>query len=115
MLKIIFGKNKWGSHNFVGSLEYPPQTEKIVELTGISDEMLMREGKPRGQVFEENLLPLVHSADIVMAHRTAFDWNLLRRKLYSNRIYQFHKKNFFTHSTNFPLAPQNTLATNLDT
>lgn len=53
--------------------DYPAQSEKIIELTGITDEMLKRDGRPRKEVFETKLLPLMANADIVLAHKTAFD------------------------------------------
>jgi DNA polymerase III epsilon subunit-like protein len=53
--------------------DYPPQTAFIEELTGISDEMLRKEGRSRRLVFEGMLLPLVHRADIIFAHKKAFD------------------------------------------
>ncbi len=53
--------------------EYPPQTAVISELTGITDEMLKAKGRPRREVFSESLLPLLHEADLVVAHKTHFD------------------------------------------
>lgn len=53
--------------------EYPPQTPKIVELTSIDDEMLKTCGKPRKEIFEQKLLPLVSMADIIFCHKVNFD------------------------------------------
>lgn len=52
---------------------YPPQTPEIVELTGITDEMLKTQGKWRKEVFTEQLIPLMEKADFVLAHKVAFD------------------------------------------
>lgn len=73
---------KWSSKGFekiVGisaicyEPEYPPQTQKIVELTGIDDEMLKKFGRPRVDVFKEQLLPLVEKADVIFCHKVNFD------------------------------------------
>lgn len=56
---------------------YPPQTEKIVELTGITDEMLREEGHPRMEGFAR-LLTLVNQADYVFAHNKSFDEVIFR-------------------------------------
>lgn len=56
--------------------DYPPQTEKIVELTGITDEMLKNYGKSRAQILTE-FFPLVMQADIIMAHKVSFDKTVL--------------------------------------
>lgn len=53
--------------------EYPPQTEFIVELTGITDEMLKTTGMIPKLVFEKLLFPLVEEAEYVFAHNKSFD------------------------------------------
>lgn len=50
----------------------------ITEITGITDEMLISEGRPRRIVFQE-LLPLVEAADLIMAHKIAFDRTVFER------------------------------------
>lgn len=52
---------------------YPPQTQEIVDLTGITDEMLKEKGRPAKEVFSTKISPLVAQAQIVMAHNRAFD------------------------------------------
>lgn len=52
---------------------YPPQTPKIVELTGITDHMLTTFGKPTREVFAERLFPLVKQAELIVAYNKAFD------------------------------------------
>lgn len=52
--------------------DYPAQTEFISDLTGITDEMLKKDGIPRAKMLE-TLIPLVESADVILAHKKAFD------------------------------------------
>lgn len=79
--------------------DYPPQTEKIVELTSITDEMLKTYGKPRKQILEE-FLPLVLKADVIMAHKISFDRTVLMStaKLFGVEI---PKKEWLCTLTNF--------------
>lgn len=51
---------------------YPPQTDEIVELTGITDDMLKRYGKPPREVLP-SLGDLIAEADYVLAHNRKFD------------------------------------------
>lgn len=51
---------------------YPPQTEEIVEITGITDEVLKEGGEPAPKVFAE-LNTLMEESDYVLAHNRAFD------------------------------------------
>lgn len=53
--------------------EYMPQTPEIVEITGVTDEMLKADGRPPDRVFVEQLFPLVEQADWVLAHKKSFD------------------------------------------
>lgn len=53
--------------------DYPPQTPFIADLTGISDDMLKKDGLPRGEVFVKTLLPLVERAEVIFAHKKSFD------------------------------------------
>ena len=80
LYEVDIAQNTWkklfGFSHFIYEPHYPPQSQKIIELTGITDEILMSQGKPRKEVFERLLLPLVNQADIVMCHKTAFDWTL---------------------------------------
>lgn len=56
----------------VYSPEYPPQKPEIVELTGLTDEMLKAEGTGPGSALV-GLLPLVNRADVILAHNKKFD------------------------------------------
>lgn len=56
---------------------YPPQTEYNVELTGITDDKLKTFGRPPEDVLGENLFPLMEQADLILAHRSAFDKGVL--------------------------------------
>lgn len=51
---------------------YPSQTAEIVELTGITDEMLNNGGLPPAAVFAW-IHAMVEEADYVLAHNAAFD------------------------------------------
>lgn len=56
--------------------EYPAQSQKIIEITGITDEMLKKDGIPRRAVLD-NLLPLVTEANLCVAHKISFDKTVL--------------------------------------
>ena len=51
---------------------YPPQTPEIVELTGLTDDILKAEGIEPKKAFPP-LFPLVEQADIILAHNKKFD------------------------------------------
>lgn len=53
--------------------DYPPQTAFIAELTGISDDMLKADGKPRKEILLTQLFPLMEASDIIFAHKKSFD------------------------------------------
>lgn len=57
--------------------DYPPQSELIIALTGITDEMLRTAGRPRKEILDYGLLPLYRRADIVVAHKIFFDQTIL--------------------------------------
>lgn len=52
--------------------DYPPQPEEIVELTGITDEMLAQDGKPRAEAFP-TLVKMIAESDYAVAHNKNFD------------------------------------------
>ena len=62
-----------GLSQFCFEREYPPQTPKIVDITGITDAMLIENGKPRKEVLEQMLFPMMEKADLILAHKVAFD------------------------------------------
>lgn len=70
-------KKECGFSHFCWEKDYPPQTQKIIDLTGITDDMLVSYGKSRKEVFESKLLPLVEKADVIFAHKIAFDRTVL--------------------------------------
>lgn len=84
--------------------DYPPQTYSIVELTGITDAMLREIGIPRKEAFEK-LLPLVHEADLIVCHKTSFDWTILKAtcKLFGLPV---PEKELLCTLTNFDWAPK---------
>lgn len=73
-------ENVWTVEEQYGSLiwevQYPPQTEKIVELTGIDDKMLFEEGISRLLALTE-VVKLIEKAEVVFAHKTLFDKTVL--------------------------------------
>lgn len=52
--------------------DYPPQTEEIVSITGITDQMLQKDGISPPQAFPP-LLKMVPKADYILAHNERFD------------------------------------------
>lgn len=51
---------------------YPPQTQEIIDITGITDEMLQAEGKPPMEAMLR-LNSLLQECDYAMAHKKVFD------------------------------------------
>lgn len=51
---------------------YPPQTEEIVDITGITDEMLKTDGQDPESVFTV-LSEMIARSDYALAHNAAFD------------------------------------------
>ncbi len=100
-----YENKKWTKETSFSSLmyepDYPPQTPFIVELTGITDEMLKSQGKPRKEVFENGLLPILNAADVVVAHKTDFDWTIVKAtcKLFDLKV---PEKETLCSLTNFP-------------
>lgn len=56
---------------------YPPQPLNIIELTGITDHMLITKGAPRDVVIREQLLPLMNEAELLVAHNKKFEMDVL--------------------------------------
>lgn len=73
-------ENVWTVEEQYGSLiwepHYPPQTEKIVKLTGITDAMLKSEGRTRLEVITRTIA-LMQDAEVIVAHKTLFDQTVL--------------------------------------
>ncbi len=69
-----------GDNNELSALAYepdfPPLTEFIQALTGLTDEKLKAEGKPRVELLARFACLLVQ-ADIVMAHKSIFDTTIV--------------------------------------
>lgn len=57
--------------------EYPPQSEEAVSLTGITDEMLIKNGLPPHYVLEELIL-MIDTVDYIMAYNAKFDKAVLQ-------------------------------------
>lgn len=56
---------------------YPPQTQKIIDLTGITDEDLKQRGQPTKDVLGRILPPIYEKADVIFAHKIGFDRTVL--------------------------------------
>lgn len=99
-----YGGGEWikrdGFSKFCWELDYPPQTEKIVELTGITDGILQRDGKPREIVFAE-LLEFMDQADLCMAHKIGFDKTVLESTCKAIGL-DVPRKEWLCTLTNFP-------------
>lgn len=96
-----FGKEKIdGFSAFCWEPDYPPQSELIIELTGITDQMLISQGKSRREVFESKLLPLVHRADVIMAHKISFDRTVMKQTCKATGL-EFPEKEWLCTLTNF--------------
>lgn len=65
-----------GINQLMWETSYPPQPEEIVELTGITDAMLQKDGIHPKEALER-LAELMGKADIVMAHNAPFDKGVL--------------------------------------
>lgn len=87
--------------SFVYDESYPPQSELVKDITGISDEMLKESGQ-HPKLALGQLLPLVQGADVVMAHKTAFDWTVFSQNLDKNGMGEPPKKELLCTLTNFP-------------
>lgn len=62
---------------FLHDSSYPPQPQNILDLTGITDEMLKREGV-LPKVGLQNLARMMLKADYCMAHNKKFDSQILQ-------------------------------------
>lgn len=55
----------------------PPLIDEVIEVTGLTDEKLKNNGKPRKEVFVDQLLPLLDEADIIFCHNVPYDKTIL--------------------------------------
>lgn len=79
---------------------YPAQTDQIVELTGINDNML-REGGMQPHLAFASIIAFVMDADLIMAHKISFDKNVLVHN--ARRIgLEVPEKEWLCTLTNFP-------------
>jgi DNA polymerase-3 subunit epsilon len=67
-----------GSLLFALGLGYQPQTPEIVELTGITDDELHRDGVDPVAYFRDVIFPLMEKADFILAHNKKFDERLFK-------------------------------------
>jgi DNA polymerase III epsilon subunit-like protein len=71
-------RKRAGSLLYALGLGYQPQTREIVELTGITDEELHREGVDPVAYFRDVLFPLMEEADFILAHNKKYDERLFK-------------------------------------
>jgi DNA polymerase III epsilon subunit-like protein len=66
---------------------YPPQTQEVIDVTGITDDILKKTGQPPEKVFI-NLYDLVKKADVILAHNAKYDRTIFEQycKRYSKDI-----------------------------
>lgn len=64
-------------NTLVYSKDYPKQTDEIIAITGITDEMLQKDGV-NPNVALKHIAHMLGKADYSMAHNTQFDRELLR-------------------------------------
>jgi DNA polymerase III alpha subunit (gram-positive type) len=74
----VFLQQRSESH-LIWDSNYPTQTKENIEITGITDQMLQKEGKSCRIVFEHGIIPLVQDVDYVMAHNKYFDETVFRQ------------------------------------
>ncbi len=80
--------------------DYPPQTDFIVELTGITDGLLKEQGNPPREVLRVLVEDYIAQADIIFAHKIAFDKQVLEAHCEKFGI-QLPKKEWLCTLTNF--------------
>lgn len=62
---------------FCFDANYPPQPPDVVELTGITDQILREKGEDPKMVLALQLLPMVKRADFIIAYNAQFDHAVL--------------------------------------
>lgn len=78
---------------------YPAQSEHIVEVTGITDEMLKTHGRSRSDVAKD-FERLYSQADIICAHKLDFDLSFLKA-IYAHAAMTLTKKEGLCSLSNF--------------
>lgn len=85
--------------------EYPPQTQKIIELTGITDEMLRAQAICPKPAFER-VADMVAKADVILAHKISFDRTVFEAHCKRLGIPIPENKFWLCTLTNFPWPKQ---------
>lgn len=86
---------------FCWDKSYPPQTEKIIEITGITDGLLKEQGEAAKPVMEKLVKDYITPADVIFAHKTAFDKTILEAQCQKFHI-ELPRKEWICTLTNFP-------------
>jgi DNA polymerase III epsilon subunit-like protein len=64
---------------FVYDTDYPPQSEEVIRITGITDDVLKTQGIPPAVALGD-LLTYIHSVEYVIAHNKAFDQPIFEKE-----------------------------------
>lgn len=87
---------------FVWNQDYPPQSEEVIRVSGITDDMLKTHGMPAAAVMEE-LAELMSRAEAVMAHNgNNYDKPILERVAKEMSV-QMPYRPWIDSSTDLPL------------
>ncbi len=109
LIRLDRDPNDWRLHKWVEEAristlcyepDYPPQTEFIVKLTGITDEMLKDKGVRRARALA-NVITLMNQADVIVAHKTLFDKTVLEHTAYAVGL-EVPQKEWLCSLSNFP-------------
>jgi hypothetical protein len=87
---------------------YPPQSDTVVELTGITDDLLKLTGSDPVTALD-GLMPMVEKADIILAHNAVFDRNVLEASVIKHLGEDFRKffdKEWLCTYTDIDYAPK---------
>ncbi len=86
---------------FCYDASYPPQTEFITQLTGITDGLLKEQGKSPWIVMAKLVKDYIEPADVIFAHKIAFDKSVLEAHCLKLEL-ELPKKEWICTLTNFP-------------
>lgn len=80
---------------------YPPQSAEVVEVTGITDEMLKADSQPPKEALLE-LHKLMLRADVIFAHNTAFDKTVYNSQVLMQNLPPLSEKEWVCTYTEIP-------------
>jgi len=81
---VIWESDTWKElekfNSFIWEHGYPELTDKIIQLTGIKQDELIREGSVPKEVFKD-LIEFIGRGNYIIAHNKEYDGNLLKSEL----------------------------------